>query len=117
MLCEVGRGLIFEDLLARAPGQGRVSDGQLVANLIRKTELASAARVDAVAIVAEGFRAYVEDGRDAPEQTCRLPNWTPRVKPIEGRVETTRRLGWGPDELVCLHGGNMGQKLGLDNLL
>ena len=30
---------------------------------------------------------------------------------------TRERLGWRPDEFVCVHAGNMGQKQGLDNLL
>ena len=34
----------------------------------------------------------------------------------DARRDATR-LGWRPDEFVCLHGGNMGQKQGLDNLL
>jgi len=32
-------------------------------------------------------------------------------------LETKQRLGWRPDEFICLHGGNLGRKQGLDNLL
>ena len=50
-------------------------------------------------------------------QIHRLRNWTRRVDPSETVAETKKRLGWHPDEFITLHGGNLGRKQGLDNLL
>ena len=52
-----------------------------------------------------------------PERIVRLRNWTRRAEPSETADQTRARFGWEMDEFVCLHGGNMGQKQGLDNLL
>jgi glycosyltransferase involved in cell wall biosynthesis len=110
-------GLVFQDLMGLAAAQSGVAGGKRVARLVRKAELALAARADGVAVVAEGFRGYLEEGGIAPEKIHRLRNWTRRVAPTETAFETRRRLGWRPDEFICLHGGNMGHKQGLDNLL
>jgi colanic acid biosynthesis glycosyl transferase WcaI len=110
-------GLVFQDLMGLAAAQSGVAGGARVASLVRKAELALAARADAVAVIAEGFRRYLEDGGIPPDKIQRLRNWTRRVEPTESAAETRRRLGWTSGEFVCLHGGNMGQKQGLDNLL
>jgi colanic acid biosynthesis glycosyl transferase WcaI len=110
-------GLVFQDLMGRAAEQSGVAGGARVAGLVRRLELGLAKRASAVAIIAEGFRRYLEHGGVPPEKIFRLRNWTRRVEPIETAPETRRRFGWGPDDFICVHGGNMGHKQGLDNLL
>jgi len=110
-------GLIFQDLTGLAARQSGVTGGDRVASGVHRAELAIARRAEGVAIIAEGFRAYFEAGGLAPQRIVRLRNWTRRVEPEETREETRARLGWPPGELVCLHGGNMGQKQGLGNIL
>jgi colanic acid biosynthesis glycosyl transferase WcaI len=110
-------GLIFQDLMGLAARQSGVAGGDRVASVVRRMELAIARRAEGVAIIAEGFRTYFEAGGVAPEKIVRLRNWSRRVEPKEPREQTRARLGWPPGELVCLHGGNMGQKQGLGNLL
>lgn len=110
-------GLIFQDLMGLAARQSGVTGGDRVASAVHRAELAIARRAEGVAIIAEGFRPYFEAGGVAPERIVRLRNWTRRVEPEETPEETRARLGWPPDELVCLHGGNMGQKQGLGNIL
>ena len=110
-------GLVFQDLVGQAAEQSGVTGGARVAGLVRSLELGLAKRAAAVAIITEGFRRYLQQGGVPPERICRLRNWTNRVEPIETAGETRRRFGWGPNDFVCLHGGNMGQKQGLDNLL
>jgi colanic acid biosynthesis glycosyl transferase WcaI len=110
-------GLIIQDLMGLAALQSGVAGGDRVASAVRRAELAIATRAEGVAIIAEGFRAYFEAGGVAPERIVRLRNWTRRVEPHETREQTRARLGWQPDEFVGLHGGNMGQKQGLGNIL
>jgi colanic acid biosynthesis glycosyl transferase WcaI len=117
MLYRAPLGLIFQDLMGLAAEQSGVAGGGGVAAIVMKAERALARRADKVAIVAEGFRGYFEAGGVTPEKIQRLRNWTRRVEPSETANETRARVGWSADELVCLHGGNMGQKQGLDNLL
>ena len=68
-------------------------------------------------VIAEGFRRYFEEGGVAPDRIDRLRNWTRRTDPSASRSDMRRRFGWADDDFVCVHGGNMGQKQGLDNLL
>jgi glycosyltransferase involved in cell wall biosynthesis len=110
-------GLVFQDLVGRAAAQSGVAGGARVAGLVRSMELGLAKRAAGIAIIAEGFRPYLEEGGVPPEKIWRLRNWTRRVEPIETKQETRRRFGWADDDFICVHGGNMGQKQGLDNLL
>jgi colanic acid biosynthesis glycosyl transferase WcaI len=110
-------GLVFQDLMGLAAEQSGVAGGKRVAGLVRKAERALARRAGRVGIIAEGFRRYLEAGGVAPENIDRLRNCTRRVEPAESAAETRRRFGWRSDEFVALHGGNMGHKQGLDNLL
>jgi colanic acid biosynthesis glycosyl transferase WcaI len=110
-------GLVFQDLVGRAAAQSGVAGGARVAGLVRSMELGLAKRAAGVAIIAEGFRPYLEEGGVPPEKIWRLRNWTRRVDATETASETRRRFGWADDDFVCVHGGNMGHKQGLDNLL
>jgi colanic acid biosynthesis glycosyl transferase WcaI len=110
-------GLIFQDLMGQAASQSGVPGGERVAGIVRRAELALAQRASGIAIIAEGFRGYLEAGGVRPEKIHRLRNWTRRVEPSESVSETKRRLGWPEGEFICLHGGNLGRKQGLDNLL
>jgi len=116
-LYRVPYGLVFQDLMGLAAAQSGVAGGARVAGLVRGVELRLAKRAAAVGIVANGFRRYLEAGGVPPERIWRLRNWTRRVEPIESAAETRRRFGWPDDEFVCVHGGNMGHKQGLDTLL
>jgi glycosyltransferase involved in cell wall biosynthesis len=110
-------GLVFQDLMGLAAEQSGVAGGARVAGVVRKVELRLARRAAAVGIVADGFRRYLEAGGVRPERIWRLRNWTRRVEPAESEAETRKRFAWPEDEFVCVHGGNMGHKQGLDTLL
>jgi len=116
-LYRVPYGLIFQDLMGLAAQQSGVVGGGRVAAAVRWAEVALAQRAARIALVAEGFRAYFEAGGVDSEKIDRVRNWTRRVQPIETAADTRARFGWGRDEFICLHAGNMGQKQGLDNLL
>jgi colanic acid biosynthesis glycosyl transferase WcaI len=110
-------GLVFQDLVGRAAAQSGIAGGARVAGLVRWIELGLAKRAAGVAIIADGFRGYLEEGGVSRDKIRRLRNWTRRVDPTETPSETRRRLGWADDDFVCVHGGNLGLKQGLDNLL
>jgi putative colanic acid biosynthesis glycosyltransferase WcaI len=109
--------LVFQDLMGQAARQSGMPGGARVARAVGNAELALARNATAVGVIAEGFRPYLERGGVQPERVHRLRNWTRRVEPTESVAETRLRLGWRDDEFVCLHGGNLGRKQGLDNLV
>ena len=110
-------GLVFQDLMGLAAAQSGVAGGARVAGAVRAAELRLAGGAARVGVIAEGFRRYFEEGGVAPDRIDRLRNWTRRTDPSASRSHMRRRFGWGDDDFVCVHGGNMGQKQGLDNLL
>jgi len=110
-------GLLIHDLMGAAADQSGIRGGSRVASTVRRTELSLARRASGLGIIAEGFRDYFEQGGVAADRITRLRMWTLGAEPTESVEESRRRLGWAPDDFVCLHGGNMGQKQALDNLL
>jgi glycosyltransferase involved in cell wall biosynthesis len=109
--------LVFQDLMGQAARQSGMPGGARVACAVGNAELALARNATAVGVIAEGFRSYLERGGVQSERIHRLRNWTRRAEPTESVAETRLRLGWRDDEFVCLHGGNLGRKQGLDNLV
>ncbi len=110
-------GLIYHDLIGSAAKESGYIGGGAFARASRFLEVAAARRASSVAIVAEGFRAYFEAGGVLPARIVRVRNWASSSAPSATRNEARRQLGWRPDEFICLHAGNMGQKQGLDNLI
>ncbi len=110
-------GLLIHDLMGAAADQSGIRGGSRVAATVRRAELSLARRARGLGIIAEGFRGYFEQGGVAADRIKRLRMWTLGTEPTEPVEETRRRLGWAADDFVCLHGGNMGQKQALDNLL
>jgi glycosyltransferase involved in cell wall biosynthesis len=110
-------GLVFQDLMGLAAAQSGVAGGARVAGAVRAAELRLAKGAARVGVIAEGFRRYFVEGGVPPERIDRLRNWTRRAEPSASRSEMRQRFGWGDDDFVCVHGGNLGQKQGLDNLL
>lgn len=109
--------IVFQDLMGKAARQSGVPGGSQVASTVQRAELRLARGAAAVGIIAEGFRGYFEAGGVRPDKIHRLRNWTRRTEPSETVPETKQRLGWEPSHFICLHGGNLGRKQGLDNLL
>jgi colanic acid biosynthesis glycosyl transferase WcaI len=110
-------GLIFQDLQGRGASQSGVSGGARIAHVVERAELSHARAAAAVGVIAEGFRTYLVDQGVAPERIQRLRNWSQRATPMVSTQATRARLGWGIDDFVCLHAGNMGHKQGLENVL
>ncbi|MGH2586971.1 MAG: glycosyltransferase family 4 protein, partial [Dehalococcoidia bacterium] len=110
-------GLIFQDLMGPAAGQSGIAGGGRVMRVTGALENRIAARAAGVAIIAEGFRPYLEAGGVEPDRIWRVRNWTHIGEPTESRRQTRARLGFSPGELVCLHAGNMGLKQGLENVV
>ena len=109
--------LIFQDLIGLAAEQSGLRGGSRVAHFLQAVERRLARGAASVGTVAEGFRAYFAEGGVSPELIFRVRNWTRRVEPGPTDMQSRADLGWGDDEFICLHGGNLGLKQDLDNLV
>jgi colanic acid biosynthesis glycosyl transferase WcaI len=116
-LRKVPFGIVFQDLMGSAALQSGYAGGRRVASYASRLELSLARQADGIAIVADGFRIALEASGVDPARIHRVRNWAGGSPPVMSRDEARRRFGWRPNDFICLHAGNMGQKQALDNLL
>ncbi|GAA4840234.1 glycosyltransferase family 4 protein [Actinomycetospora corticicola] len=109
-------GVVVQDLYGRAAIEAGVLTGrEAAATAALEKRLLGAA--DGVVAIHERFRrSLVGLGVDDRRITT-IRNWT-HVGAATGDPRALRRaLGWGEDEVIALHAGNMGVKQGLENVV
>jgi colanic acid biosynthesis glycosyl transferase WcaI len=114
-------GLVFADLVARAATQSGYPGGRLVSGLVMREEHSIARQADAVAVISDGFSSYLRTGGVPADRISRIVNRNvtrqhTSTQPIS-RAEMRLKLGWGDNEFVVLHTGNMGFKQALDSVI
>jgi glycosyltransferase involved in cell wall biosynthesis len=112
-----GYGVIFQDLMGSAAEQSGIQGGRRAAAVARRLERWVVARAAAVAPVTESFVPYLKQIGVAEDRFEILRNWSHLGVQTRDRDKTRRELGWGPDEWVVLHAGNMGLKQGLEQVV
>ncbi|MEJ2887986.1 glycosyltransferase family 4 protein [Actinomycetospora aeridis] len=109
-------GVVTQDLYSRAvteTGIASAGAGQAAAKL----EGWLLRQADGVAVVHEQFRDGLAGLGVDRDRVSVIRNWA-HVDSAHGeRAATRRSLGWGDDEVVVLHAGNMGLKQGLENVV
>lgn len=110
-------GLLFQDLMGKAATQSGIAGGSSVGGMIERAEGWIARKATRVAMVAEGFRPYLESIGVDSASLHRVRNWTHMQAPDKDALDLRERFGWADDEIICLHAGNMGNKQGLDNVI
>jgi glycosyltransferase involved in cell wall biosynthesis len=93
--------------------------GRLVAALIRTVESHTLRSANGVAVIHDRFRHFAAASLGVPDSRLEvIRNWSHvRSAPGVDRASVRNRMGWGPDETVLLHAGNMGMKQGLENVV
>jgi colanic acid biosynthesis glycosyl transferase WcaI len=110
-------GVIVQDLMGRAASESGIKGGRRVAGVIAKAEGWSIRKAQVVAAVSEAFFPYLRGVGVPEDRIMHTPNWV-LDRPREGdRAETRRLLGWGDDQQIVLHAGNMGLKQHLEQVL
>ncbi|HEY7873745.1 MAG TPA: glycosyltransferase [Actinomycetota bacterium] len=111
-------GLIVQDVTGAAAEQsGIAGGGGRVARITTRIEFGILRKASAIAIVSEGFRAYVEDAVASDTTVHFLPNWSQMPMATKSKLDARRELGWAETDSVVLHAGNMGLKQGLHNVI
>lgn len=93
--------------------------GLLATRLMKKLEghvLRSATRVS---VIHERFKYFIADSLGVEESKVSvIRNWTHIDSPTNvDRLRIRAKLGWGEDDVIVLHAGNMGVKQGLENVV
>jgi glycosyltransferase involved in cell wall biosynthesis len=110
-------GVIVQDLTGPAAAQSGMPGGGRVAGVTKALEAWVVRRAEEVAVVSDGFRAYLtEEGVD-PERITTLRNWSRMPSATRSPHEVRQELGWAPDQTIVLHAGNMGLKQGLEHVV
>lgn len=110
-------GIWVQDLYSR--GVVETGGGGLLARLTAFVEGAILRSADGVVAIHERFRSHIIDSLGVPEESVKvIRNWTHlKQSPTSGLAEMRAKLGWGSQDIVVLHAGNMGKKQGLENVL
>jgi glycosyltransferase involved in cell wall biosynthesis len=111
-------GVVVHDLAGLGARQSGIRGGASVARLVGWIEGRTLNRADSVVVLHRLFVRQVTEIAGVSEDRVRvIRNWSKRRKPTEDRETTRAGLGWGPDECVVVHSGNMGMKQGLENVV
>jgi colanic acid biosynthesis glycosyl transferase WcaI len=119
-LRKVPVGVVVQDLY----GKGVVETGAMggrTADLAALFEARVLRSASGVSVIHDRFQTVLSRaGVDHGAMTV-IRNWTHLDGPVNPAVvdstEVRRRYGWGADELVVVHAGNMGAKQGLENVI
>lgn len=93
--------------------------GRLAGRLLSWVERSILRSADRVVVIHDRFKRYlVEDLGIEADRVAVVRNWSHVDEaPSFSRSGTRERLGWGPDDVIVLHAGNMGAKQGLENVV
>jgi colanic acid biosynthesis glycosyl transferase WcaI len=111
-------GILVQDMYSRGIAETRAASG-LSARAVRAVESLTIKLCDGVSVIHAGFaRDLTEDLRVDLRRIREIRNWTHVDPPEPSASEAFRNAhGWGADDVVILHAGNMGYKQGLENVV
>lgn len=108
--------LLFQDLMGPAAAQSGIQGGGVVAHTTAMVEGRLARGAAAVGIVSAAFESYLTDAGVDAHRIVHVPNWT-RLAPGRPLPDVRARFGWQREEVIVLHGGNIGLKQGLEQVV
>ena len=108
-------GVVFSDLMGRAASDAGMPGGSSVSGVVSAVELRIARAAAGVAVIADGFRPYLEAGGVASSRIYRIINLNPASSPTTKTTRATmrKRLAWGETDVVVLHTGQYGIQAGV----
>lgn len=110
-------GVVVQDLYGAALAETGLGGG-LLTRATARLEIALFRRVRHVSVIHDVFRRrLLAAGLEGDDITV-IPNWAHVTMPNDtDRAATRKRLGWGDNDFIALHAGNMGAKQGLGGLV
>lgn len=111
-------GILVQDLYGRGIAETGAATG-IPARVIGAIESITLRSSDGISVIHDGFaRDLTCDFSIASDHIREIRNWTHVNRPnLAISTDFRQSKGWGPDELVILHAGNMGYKQGLENVV
>lgn len=111
-------GILVQDLYSRGVTETGAASG-LSAGAVRVIESVTMRLCDGVSVIHAGFAKDLHEHLRVDSRRIReIRNWTHIDRPDASASAAFREAhGWGTDEIVVLHAGNMGVKQGLENVV
>lgn len=111
-------GILVQDLYGRGMAETGAASG-VSARAISAVESLTLRSSDGISVIHGGFgRDLVDDFSVDSNRIREIRNWTHVDAPNPTASADFRAAsGWGSDEIVVLHAGNMGHKQGLENVV
>jgi len=110
-------GILFQDLMGPAGRESGIEGGRTVARLASAAERWAAQAASAVGVISEAFQPYLQQLGVDPALTHVVPNWTRPMEAALAPDEVRDRFHWDDGRAVVLHGGNIGLKQGLEQVI
>jgi len=111
-------GVLVQDMYSRGISETNATSG-ISAKGVRAVEAMTMRLADGVSVIHTGFARDLTDDFNVDMRRIQVNrNWT-HVNPPDALASAEFRVGhgWGPDDVVVLHAGNMGYKQGLENVV
>jgi colanic acid biosynthesis glycosyl transferase WcaI len=110
-------GVVVQDLYGAALAETGLGGG-LTSRVVAALEGGLLKRAAGVVAIHEVFRRRLLARGIPDDRILVVPNWAHITMPANHDRSTIRAaLGWGEDEFIALHAGNMGAKQGLEGLV
>jgi colanic acid biosynthesis glycosyl transferase WcaI len=110
-------GAVVQDLYGAALAEVGTG-GAVPARLTARLERSLLRRVDGIVVIHDVFKQKLLAGGLSADRIEVIPNWAHvSMSKTHDREGTRSVLGWGEDEFIALHAGNMGAKQGLEGLI
>lgn len=106
-----------QDLMGPATSESGIRGGRRLRRVVQRLEKAVLNRADAITVISDAFRHYIEELGVDSDAIRFIPNWSHVRAPSKNRRDVRAGLRWRDDELIVLHAGNMGLKQGLPNVI
>jgi colanic acid biosynthesis glycosyl transferase WcaI len=111
-------GIVVQDLYSRGIAETGATSG-ITALALRIVESSTLRLVDGISVIHDGFGADIADNLHVDRSGIRvIRNWTHVAEPNALASKAFRAArGWGGDDVIVLHAGNLGYKQGLENVV
>lgn len=110
-------GLIVQDLSGVGAKQSGLRGGALISKIAHVVESRALHAADSLVVVSPAMQDVVVGLGVKSERVNLTLNYSVRTIASEDQSKARRKFGWGSDDFVVIHTGNMGAKQDLENVV
>jgi glycosyltransferase involved in cell wall biosynthesis len=116
-LLDVPFGLIVQDLSGAGAKQSGLRGGTLISKIAHAVEGRALHAAESLVVISPAMKDLVIGLGVESIRINQILNYSARTITREDKSNARRNLGWGSDDFVVIHTGNMGAKQDLENVV